>query len=86
MKSGGERQQERSEMSVIKCEIWLWKREEVCEGVGKQEGCDEREMRLWMFVWPCTLYLCKSVFDGDNSSNSASVTDILPANSHGAFV
>lgn len=31
-------QQEWWEMSVIRWEIWLWKIEEVCEGVGKQEG------------------------------------------------
>lgn len=30
-------------MSVIWCEIWLWRREDVCEGVGKQEDCDQRD-------------------------------------------
>lgn len=70
-------QQEWWEMNVIKCEIWLWKREEVCEGVGKQEDCDEREMRSRMFVWPCTLYLCKSAFDGDSSSSSVEFVNFL---------
>lgn len=34
-------QQERWEISVIWWEIWLWKREKVCEGVGKLEGCEQ---------------------------------------------
>lgn len=38
---GGERG--RWEMSVMKCEICLWRRWGACEDVGNQEGCDERE-------------------------------------------
>lgn len=52
---------------------------EVCEGVGKQKGRDEREMRLRvrMFPWPCSLYLWRAVFDGD-TYDSAFMTDISP--------
>lgn len=40
------------EMSVMKCEICLWRRRGVCEGVGNQEGCDEREQEMisWMLA------------------------------------
>lgn len=37
-------QREWWEMSMIRWEICLWKREDVCEGVGKQDGCERREM------------------------------------------
>lgn len=52
-----ERERERWEMSVMKCEICLWRRRGVCEGVGNQEGCDqrEREMISPMFAWACRL-------------------------------
>lgn len=52
---GGER--ERWEMSVMKCEICLWRRRGVCEGVGNQGGCDvrEREMISSMSAWACRL-------------------------------
>lgn len=35
------KQQEWWEMSVIRWEIWLLKREEVYEGVGKKEDCEQ---------------------------------------------
>lgn len=45
-------QQKWWEMSVIMWEIWLWKREEVCLGVGKEKGCEEREV-----VYICVVLL-----------------------------
>lgn len=70
-------QREWWETSMIRWEICLWKREEVCEGVGKQEGCEQREMGRRDCVCLCgPLHLCRSGCDGENSDNSASVTDL----------
>lgn len=70
-------QREWWETSMIRWEICLWKREEVCEGVGKQEGCEQQEMGRRDCVCLCgPLHLCRSGCDGENSDNSASVTDL----------
>lgn len=69
------KQQELLEMSVIGSKIWSWKREEVCESVGKQEDCEERDVIAYVCVSLC--FLADLHLTSNNSKYSASVTDIF---------